>query len=215
MTGTISRLDSKELFKKYVPTPAIDYCYDLWQHHGFQLKITKSRSSKLGDYRYVHKERRHYITVNHDLNHYQFLMTYLHEVAHLITFEQYQSAVMPHGKEWKSIFKNLLIPMMRQGAFPKDLTPVIYKFLSKPKASSCADPDLFKALSKYDGEIQATFLSDIEIGQVFQLDKRIFQKEEKKRTRSVCLDINTGRKYLISEVARVKPRVKSAEGSNP
>ena len=46
-------------------------------------------------------------------------------------------------------------------------------------------------------------LADLEPGDVFQFNNRLFQKEFKKRTRSVCLDIKTGKQYLIPEVATV------------
>ncbi len=143
---------SRQIIQKYVPTAAVDYCLDLLNHYGFRLKITRSRKTKLGDYRFLSQEQKHVITVNNDLNRYQFLVTYLHEVAHLITFESHQNRIQPHGKEWKNNFRDLLEPLNKSSVFPQHLMEVVDLFLKTPKASSCADPTLFKALGQYDGK---------------------------------------------------------------
>lgn len=198
---------TRQIFEKYVPLAAADYCFDLLSHYGFQFKITRSRKTKLGDYRFLSQERKHMITVNHDLNRFQFLVTYLHEVAHLITFELHQHRVLPHGKEWKNNFRKLLEDLNLPSIFPEDLRSVIDTYLRNPKASSCADPTLFKALSRYDTKKNGEkFLADLGPGEIFQFNNRLFQKELKKRTRSVCLDMKTGKQYLIPEVATVYPR---------
>lgn len=195
------------IFQKYVPEKAALYCHDLWTHYGFRFKITRSRKTKLGDYRYVRELKRHIITVNHDLNPFQFLVTYIHEVAHLITFEKYQHSVKPHGAEWKSSFRELMKPVITPSVFPVDLIEALNKYISNPKASSCADPALFRAMSVYDENVNnEQLLSDIGIGQVFKFQNRYFQKELTKRTRSVCLELRTGKKFLIPEVASVEPK---------
>ena len=193
------------ILDKFVPAESVHYCHELLYRYGFKLRITKSRKTKLGDYRFLASEKKHLITINHDLNPYQFLITYIHEVAHLVTFERYQNQVRPHGEEWKHNFKYLLNPMIEIGVFPHDLTLAIEKYMSNPKASSCADPYLFRALSNYDQKIDGELLlSEIDPGGVFQFNDRLFQKEEKKRTRSICLELKTGKKYLIPEIATVK-----------
>ncbi len=198
----------RQIFEKYVPLAAVDYCLDLLSHFGFQFKITRSRKTRLGDYRFLSQQRKHMITVNHDLNRFQFLVTYLHEVAHLITFESHQHRVLPHGKEWKNNFGKLLEDLNLPSIFPEDLRSVIDTYLRNPKASSCADPTLFKVLSKYDIKNNGEkFLSDLGPGEIFQFNNRLFQKEFKKRTRSVCLDMKTGKQYLIPEVATVYPKL--------
>ncbi len=198
---------TRQIFEKYVPEAAVDYCSDLLNHYGFQFKITRSRKTKLGDYRFLSHTRKHVITVNHDLNKFQFLVTYLHEVAHLITFESHQHRVQPHGIEWKRNFSELLVDMNISSIFPEELGSIIQSYIKNPKASSCADPTLFKALSKYDVKKNGEkFLADLKPGDVFRFNNRLFQKELKKRTRSVCLDMKTGKQYLIPEVATVYPK---------
>jgi len=194
-----------QIFAKYVPPLAVAYCHDLLNFYGFRLKITGSRRSNLGDYRYLSSEKKHLITINHDLNPFQFMITYIHEVAHLVTFEEFQAKVKPHGMEWRENFRNLIQPLIRNHVFPDNLLPVILRHFNSPKASSCADPQLTKVLSQYDSESDSTkMLSDIGIGEVFSFNKRLFQKEQKKRTRSICLDLTTGKKFLISDAAKVE-----------
>jgi predicted SprT family Zn-dependent metalloprotease len=191
------------VFEKYLPAKASQYCFDLWVKHGFTFKIVRGRSTKLGDFRF-NKGKKPIITVNQDLNPYAFTVTYLHEVAHLQAFEQYGRRIAPHGPEWKNTFKAVLLPVVEAGAFPDDLAVKLRRHLANPKAASCSDPALMMALSRYDEHKTGMLLAELRIGEEFLLEARHFKKEGKKRTRSVCLEMKTGRKYLISEVARVE-----------
>ncbi|MEQ8926509.1 MAG: SprT-like domain-containing protein [Fulvivirga sp.] len=188
---------------KFMPEPAVNYCYELWAKHNFKLSIKKKRQTKLGDYKYNPKTKSHYITVNNDLNPYSFLITYIHEVAHLVTFQDYGRRAAPHGKEWKSVFKNLMLPLLNNNIFPDDVLRTLASYLKNPKASSCNDHALTKMLSKYD-EKNGVFLEEIPTGKVFKLGNRTFKKESLRRTRFVCEEIPTGRKYLISKSALVE-----------
>ena len=58
------------------------------------------------------------ITVNGDLNPYSFLITTIHEFAHLVTFEEYQGRVKPHGKEWQLTYSKMLYPVIEDGGLP-------------------------------------------------------------------------------------------------
>jgi hypothetical protein len=62
----------------------------------------------------LNPSRRERITVNVNLNPYNFLVTYLHEVAHLEVYRQYKRRQPPHGKAWKTHFRLLLIPVMSE-----------------------------------------------------------------------------------------------------
>ena len=53
------------------------------------------------------------------------MITYIHEVAHLVTFEEFQAKVKPHGMEWRENFRNLIQPLIRNHVFPDNLLPVI------------------------------------------------------------------------------------------
>ncbi len=194
------------VFERFLPQEAAKYCHDLWSNMGFEFKITKSRKSKYGDFRYDPGKKKSTISVNHDLNPYAFLVTYLHEVAHFMTHQEHGNKVQPHGKEWKQNFKKVAIPMLKPEILPDPILRSFSGYLKNPAATSCSDPHLTRVLSQYnDGSKNEIMLFDIPIGSYFQFRNKVYQSLEKKRTRLVCLEIKTGRKYLINGVAQVKP----------
>ena len=70
-----------------------------------RFRITKSRSSKFGDYRPPYGFAGHRISVNHDLNPYAFLITTVHEFAHLKTWNEHKHLVKPHGSGMEKKFQ--------------------------------------------------------------------------------------------------------------
>jgi SprT protein len=50
-----------------------------------------ARSSKLGDYRPPQRGLPHRISVNHNLNQHEFLITLIHEMAHLLCWENMEA----------------------------------------------------------------------------------------------------------------------------
>lgn len=201
----MSEIHFKNSLQKFLPEQALDYCYTLWRDHKFTLKIKKKRASKLGDYRFDPAKKEHFISVNNDLNPYSFLITYVHEVAHLVTFNEYKRGVKPHGREWKNNFKRLMLPVMTSNIFPDPVLRRLALYLKNPKASSCNDHQLMKALQEYDRHKSGVSLSEIPVGELFKFRERVFRKEALRRTRYVCCEVNTKRKYLISRVAEVEP----------
>ena len=204
----LDRMSSQKLrffLSRYLPPKAIDYCVQLWEQKNFDLTITPKRASKLGDYSYNPKTRRHKITVNGDLNPSSFLITYIHEVAHYNTYLQHGFSVKPHGPEWKRHFIHLISPLLKPEIFPAELLPAINNYFLNPKASSCSDVDLLKALRGQNTEGELRFLGELPEGITFQFNNRIFVREHKKRTRILCLEPASGKKFLISEAATVKP----------
>ncbi len=199
----------RNIFESHIPTAAIPYCLELWQKTPFSFKVQKPRSSKLGDFRYRKDRKIQTITINSDLNPYQFLLTYIHEVAHLHTFEKFGSMLSPHGNEWKKEFQILIWPLLNNSVFPNDILIPLRNHMKNPAASSSRDLFLMKEMSKYDLKGQSVsdqiFLSDLMPGKDFILSGRIFKKGETKRTRVLCEEVNSGRKFLVSRLAKVKP----------
>ena len=109
----------KEVLLDYIPEESVLPVLDFLNTSNVQLKITKSRSTKLGDYRPPIRSKFHKISVNHDLNKYNFLITLIHEFAHLNTWEEHKRKVKPHGKEWKQKFRELMDPYINESIFPK------------------------------------------------------------------------------------------------
>jgi hypothetical protein len=193
-------------FQKHVPPAAATYCWDLWKELPFNFYITKTRQTKLGDFRYRRDQKIQTITINHDLNPYQFLITYVHEVAHFRAFEKFGLNIKPHGPEWKIAFRKLMTPLLIDEVFPKDILIPLKRHFINPKASSGSDLFLSKAVKKYDAQQSSgvSLLVDLGPGEMFELKGRAFKKEMTRRTRVLCQEIYTGRKYLISAHAEVK-----------
>lgn len=194
----------QEIISKYVPEATIRYCCELWLLYKFRFIVKKKRSSRLGDYTYDPQLNRHTVTVNGDQNPYAFLITYLHEVAHMMCAVRYGFSVKPHGIEWKSCFKEIAYPLMKEEIFPPDLLVPMFDYISNPKATSCSDIDLLKALNEYD-EHPLSFVSDLKAGDIFRFNNKIFRKEEVIRTRAICTEVSTGNKFYIPESAQVDP----------
>jgi SprT protein len=189
----------------YVPDgsfePVLQYIID----YKVQLTITRSRATVLGDYRHAHQGKNHRISVNGDLNKYSFLITLLHEIAHLITFEKHGNRVQPHGQEWKMLFGNLLGVFTQKNIFPDDVQQTLLLSISNPAASSCGDEKLLRVLKKYDERKEGIFfVEQIIQGEKFKIKgNRIFEKGEKIRKRFKCKEIATGKWYLFSPVSEV------------
>jgi len=195
------------MLQKQVPENAAQYCYDLWLEDPFHFIISNTRATKLGDFRFRSDRKIQTITINYDLNPYQFLITYVHEVAHYRAFKKWGLGIKPHGEHWKSTFRSLMIPMLSDLVFPRDILIPLKRHMINPKASSGADLFLNREVRKYDKgkELGHTvYLNDLKIGEEFLLKGRKFKKENTRRTRVLCLEMDSGKKYLISAHAEIQ-----------
>lgn len=188
----------------FVPPPSAAYVAEKIVEHKIAFRIAKSRKSKLGDYRPPFKGQGHRISVNHDLNPYQFLITTVHEIAHLITWEQYQNKVKSHGVEWQRNYVKLMRPLMNDDIFPTELLKILEASNSKPAASSCSDPKLSLALQKYDEADGLMFVRDVPKGSTFELQGRLFKKGDLIRKRYKCLNVENKREYLVNALSRAR-----------
>ena len=170
------------------------------------LTITKSRKTVLGDYRNAVAGKAHRITVNGNLNQFAFLITLLHELAHLITYIRFGHRVASHGKEWKQQFGELLKHFLQTDLFPMDIKQQLTLSINNPAASSCADDALMRVLRKYDAIADGICLvEEIDEGALFIASNgRVFKKMKKLRKRIQALEVSTGRMYLFSPVYEVK-----------
>ncbi len=177
-----------------------------WINHTACLfKISRSRSTKLGDYRAPFKGSPHRISVNYDLNPYSFLITTIHEFAHLQTWNKHRHRVKPHGPEWKQHFKELMTPFLKLNIFPADINGAIDSYMENPAASSCTDLHLFRTLKAYDkAKDNALTVEALEDGHFFKLKNgRSFQRIEKIRKRYKCMELSSKRMYLFNPIAEV------------
>jgi SprT protein len=196
-----------EIFQKYFPAETVTYCFDLWQRYKFHFKILPPRQTKLGDYQ--HDPRRgHIVTVNGDLNPFAFLVTYIHEVAHLQVFAQYAYSQEPHGLAWKKQFRETFAPLLEAHILPIELEKALRNYLQNPAAATYRDKNLSAVLRTFDTKVENIFnqitLGEVPINTVFQFKKRIFVKQETRRTRVLCEETSTKKRYLISSEAVVE-----------
>lgn len=192
------------LLQKHLPAAAVSYCFQLWQQYPFDFKLRKKRISKVGDFT-CHHGQTPQITINHDSHPYLFLMTYVHEVAHLVVHRKHGWRLEAHGEEWKDVFKILMAPVLTREVFPAALLSILVKHMRDPKASSFSDSFLTHAFRQYDEKQKSiTLLSDIPEGAVFGLNGRFFRKGTLKRTRVLCREVNTKRNYLVPMDAPVE-----------
>jgi hypothetical protein len=193
----------KDILLKYLPEESVPTVLDWIGRYNLKLSISKSRVSKLGDYRPPVRQRHHSISVNYDLNKYHFLITFVHEFAHLITWEKYKGKVKPHGKEWKEEFKTLMQSFIdNENIFPEDIRNALIEFFNKP---SRIDTNLVRILKKYNLHSNETVLEDLPEGAVFKIYNGIvFQKQKKLRKRFRCKRLDDGRVYLVSPLMTVE-----------
>jgi len=192
----------KSVLERFMPAPIVDYAVHQLIEHRIHLRIANPRKTKFGDYRPPRPGEQHRISVNKDLNPFAFTITFFHEVAHLNNWKNHANGVMPHGLEWKSAFRDLMVPVVRGRLLPNDIQLALNNYLLLPKASTCSDPNLYKALRKYDVDSDKTLVDDLPMGSVFKLSNGlILHKGIKKRTRYLCTELKTGKKYLVHGLA--------------
>lgn len=194
----------QETLSKYIPQAAVSPVFELIKAHHVHLKIVNERVTRHGDYRKM-PDGQHQITVNANLNPYRFLMTLVHEVAHLVAFQKYGRAIKPHGKEWKFTFQTLMLPFIRPEVFPNALLPLLALHFKNPKATSDTDAKLSLALKQFDAPNDKNYIFEIPFGGHFRLyNGKVFKRGNKRVKRYECLEIATGRLYLFNPNAEVE-----------
>ncbi len=192
----------REVLQKYIPKTAIDLVIELLDQYPCTLKIVRNRKTKHGDFRRL-PNGKEIITINKDMNQYRFLLTLIHELAHLVTYKKY-NRVKPHGLEWKQCFQHLMLPFLRPEIYPTDLLSLLANYFKNPKASTDSDIKLSLALKQYDNHNGKSFIFELPVAQKFIYNKRIFVKGEKRRTRFGCIEIKSGKTYLFHQNAEVE-----------
>lgn len=194
----------KHIIAPYLPEHALDTVFELIKLYGVHLKIVNDRVTRHGDYRRL-PDGSHQVTVNASLNKYRFLITLIHEIAHLAAIQKYGRNIKPHGDEWKSTFQRLMVPFIRPEIFPNQLLPLLARHFRNPKASSDTDATLSLALKQYDEQTGKTYIFEIPYGVNFRIyNGKIFKKGAQRVKRFECLEISTGRVYLFNPNAEVE-----------
>lgn len=194
-----------EVLLKYIPEHAVKPVFELIMNHEVHLKIVNERITRHGDYR-RHHSGKHQITVNANLNKYRFLITLVHEIAHLVAIKKYGRNIKSHGVEWKHTFQMLMVPFIRPDVFPNNILPLVANHFRNPTASSDTDVRLSFALKQFDErKPDVHFVHEVPNGSLFRIKNgRIFRKKGLKVKRYECLEVKTGRIYLFNANAEVE-----------
>jgi len=192
--------------QRFLPPGTYEAVLQYLQFYKVHLTVAAERKSILGDYRHSTHFSNHRISVNGNLNKFSFLITLLHELAHLLTFEQFGNKVPSHGREWKTTYGKLLEQFLKNKIFPADIEHELLHSLKNPAATSCAEDGLLRVLRRYDDKkSHRRLVEEIPENAIFRCDDgRVFKKGEKMRKRFKCIEVNTGRVYLFSPVYEVE-----------
>lgn len=188
---------------KHIPKRSIHLIHKWIKDLEIMVKISKRRTSKLGDFRVLKNGKRE-ISINQDLNKYAFLITITHEIAHAFVWKKYKRSAKPHGKEWKNIFKMLMLNFINTDIFPEVILKPLSNYLKNPKASTSTDLELNLALKKYDYN-KKLIIADILDGETFSIHNgKKFVKLRKIRKRYKCMEIKSTRIYLFNPLTTIE-----------
>ena len=196
----------EEVLAKYVPPEALVEVCRLLNEGKIFLKIVPHRKSIQGSYYIPTARRRHFITINNDLNPYTFLITLLHEIAHAHAWEKHK--VKGHQTEWKICFKQLLNHFIQLDAFPAEIQMALEQHVEKIKYSDIVDINLTKLLRKYDNnptpDSKTKALHEIPKNAVFLHNKAIFRKGELLRKYILCKNLINNKMYRCHPLMMVQ-----------
>jgi len=188
----------------YLPSRALAEGAHLLSFHDIELRLSRPRKTRIGDYREPDSAGFHRISMNLGIDRGRFLWTLVHELAHLRVFERHGRHAQAHGKLWKEEFRHLMIPFVREDVYPLEFLPNMLRHLENPKATVQSDAALFRSFREMSGSTAAQLLDEISLGEAFRLkDGRRFIKLQERRTRVLCESLPDGRRYLIHKSAEV------------
>lgn len=202
----------RRILQNHLPAQAVDYVYNYLDLHRVHFHITRERRTKYGDYRWPQPNHDfHEISVNGDLNPYLFLWVFLHEAAHLETHLRYDAEgrrrVLPHGHEWQEEYRRLLAD--HADLFPSEAQPLLARLTRRIPLSRTQMRKVEEVLRHYNPDYSSeehTILDDLPAGSRFRLKnkpQKLFENIQRRRTRWLCRDLDSGRHYTIASHAEV------------
>ena len=187
----------------FVPSASLPLLLKYLTDWEVNLVVTRKRITKHGDFRAL-PNGMHQITINEMPNRYRFLITIIHEIAHLVTYKDFGLDVKPHGKEWKDTYRKMMLPFLKLEIFPQELLKLLEVHLTNPKASSDTDSKLTLALNKFDPENEKNYIFELEKGTVFKIyNGRRFIRGKRLTKRYECMEFEGKRLYLFSPHTQV------------
>lgn len=190
----------------FLPRGSFEGVAHYLQQYKVHLTISRERQTILGNYRNKVFDKNHRISVNGNLNKYSFLITLLHELAHLLTHEKYGNRILAHGKQWKEEYGKILSEFIPKKIFPAEIERLLIQSLQNPAATTCAEPHLTRVLKNYDVKKEGHFfVEELPAESLFKVKGgAIFKKGERIRKRFKCTEVATKKVYLFSPVYEVE-----------
>lgn len=186
--------------------PGTETLVDKWMVGAHvQVRLSSARRSKHGDFRHPRNGGPPVITLNHDLHPVEFMITFCHELAHYRIWRKYSRKVSPHGIEWKSEFRRLLMEFLESGILePAVAKAVVRCYFRRESIGSGICQPLYEAIGKTGSPASVARVADVPEGAVFRLRTgRVFIKGPKLRTRYRCIEKGTGRSFTVHPMAEI------------
>lgn len=173
------------------------------------LKIDHPRTTKLGHMKHDKRNNTFVISLNNNLSPTKFFYVFLHEYAHLLVAQKHKT-YKPHGYEWQLDFFKLLQDAIQKNFFNASVAQsIIQEFFMDGVFSRQRDFNISRTIDQADQIQPSLYIKDISIGTTFMLKNGMqFVLLEKKRTRFLCKEIHSNKKYLISSYAIVDKVIK-------
>ncbi|QCX53011.1 SprT family zinc-dependent metalloprotease [Elizabethkingia sp. JS20170427COW] len=184
--------------EKYLPKDALFYVEKWLQPFPIEIRISRNRESKLGDYRYHPIKRCHQISVNYNLPPDLFFFVLSHEIAHLLVRVSFPRA-QAHGPEWKNAYRELLLESVL--VYQEDFQPLVEQFSTNPKANFSVSPEI---VNYFRPQTNASSFDGLKSGNLFEFRQQRYQLLEKKKKRYLCRNVSTGKEYLFQACAEIK-----------
>ena len=188
-----------------MPEAALNLCVELIMQYRLHLHIEVERKGRYGDYT-PHSGQGSRISINHNLSPFEFLITFIHELAHHTTFLKYGNKHEPHGAEWKEEYKRCMRFFFDLDLFPYDLKSALAKHMQNPKYTQAADVKLLQVLRKYDErKVDILTLSQLPDGALFKMKTHpmLLRRVKLLRTYVLCENPETKSRYKVHAMVEV------------
>ncbi|MCS6990259.1 MAG: SprT-like domain-containing protein [Chitinophagales bacterium] len=195
---------------RYLPQEAVEVIARWQQQYRVRILVSRPLKHAWGMYYPPQGKRGHCIRINNNLNRYAFLITLVHEMAHLTAGLRYGPHIAPHGREWKQELRRLMEEFRGRRLFPRAITEAFRRHLERPLYSHCCDPVLMQALSRYDTH-KGVFLNDLPPQARFRYEESSFQVLRRLKRRILCLSLTDRRHYVFEPYVVVCPLGISAD----
>ncbi len=170
-----------------------------------QIRLSKPRQTKLGDFRPPYNKLPARISINKDLHPIEFLITLAHELAHSENWQLNGKGVKPHGVEWKAAFREKLIQILDSGVLDTKFEDAIRTcYFKRQRLATAACPRLRRLYDAENDDSVVIRLDDIPAGSIFKVSSgKSLIKGEKLRTRYKCREIKSHRIYTVHSMTEI------------